>query len=239
MLIEAVRGDLTFQENGGTFTNDLSLVVAAFDKDGKMVAGERPEVNLKLRPETHERVASGGLRLVRKLSLAPGQYPLRVAAHESVGEKQGTVHFDLDVPDFSRGPMAISGLALASATGDQAVAMGPDPFGGGLPAPPTALREFPSGDQLAAFVEIYDNQPKQPHQVDIVTTVKADDGRVVFSSKEERSSDELKGSRGGYGYASRIDLDRWAPGIYVLAVEARSRLGNADPVTREIQFKVR
>ena len=49
-----------------------------------------------------------------------------------------------------------------------------------LPAPPTAIREFPRGDTLALFTEVYDNQPKVAHRVAIKTSVIADDGKVVL-----------------------------------------------------------
>jgi hypothetical protein len=30
-----------------------------------------------------------------------------------------------------------------------------------------------------------------------------------------------------------------APGLYVLKVEARTRLGNAEPIVRQVQFRIR
>ena len=36
-----------------------------------------------------------------------------------------------------------------------------------LPAAPTANRDFPRGDTLAIFAEVYDNQPAPPHRVSI------------------------------------------------------------------------
>ena len=42
------------------------------------------------------------MRLLRHLSLPPGRYQLRVAAQDSGKVKQGSAHFDLDVPDFTK-----------------------------------------------------------------------------------------------------------------------------------------
>jgi hypothetical protein len=97
---------------------------------------------------------------------------------------------------------------------------------------------FPAGDELAVLAEIYDNQGAQPHSVDITATLKAE-GRVqVFANSERRSSKELGGARGGYGYTTRIPLKDLAPGLYVLTIEARSSLGGAEPVTREVQIRI-
>ena len=117
------------------------------------------------------------------------------------------MHFDLDVPDFTKNPIALSNIALA-ATADRSVYSPPkpgfDPFNGLLPGPPSALREFPVNSEIAAAVEVYDNKPTPTHGIDITAAVKADDGRIVFNKHEERSSDELHGTPGGFGYTFRI-----------------------------------
>ncbi|HWT45382.1 MAG TPA: hypothetical protein VN085_05425, partial [Vicinamibacterales bacterium] len=64
-------------------------------------------------------------------------------------------------------------------------------------------------------------------------------GKVVFSRADERSSDELKGSAGGYGYTGNIPLSGLGPGRYVLRVEAKSLVGKGDSVSREVEFRVR
>jgi hypothetical protein len=94
-------------------------------------------------------------------------------------------------------------------------------------------------DEIAFFTEVYDNQLTPRHMVDISTSVLTDEGRVVFTMSDTRSSDELEGKRGGYGYSARVPLKDLAPGLYVLKVEARTRLGNVDPITRQIQFRIR
>ena len=41
------------------------------------------------------------------------------------------------------------------------------------------MREFPRGDTLALFADVYDNLRTTAHRVAIKTTVHADDGTVV------------------------------------------------------------
>ena len=152
VLIDTLGKDLTFTEKNGTFNNRLSLSVGVFNKQGKSVFAERPDVDLNLRPESHARVTEHGVRLLRHLSLPPGRYQLRVAAQDSGKVKQGSAHFDLDVPDFTRNPLALSSVALA-ATADRSVYSPPkpgfDPFNGLLPGPPSALREFPVNSEIS------------------------------------------------------------------------------------------
>ena len=242
VLIDTLGKDLTFTEKNGTFNNRLSLSIGVFNKEGKSVAAERPDVDLNLRPESHARIVQNGVRILRHLSVPPGRYQLRVAAQDSGKVKQGSAHLDLEVPDFSKNAIALSNIALA-ATADRAVFSPPkpgfDPFNGLLPGAPSAMREFPNNTEIAAAVEVYDNQPSPPHRVDITATVKADDGRVVFTNQAERSSEELHGTPGAFGYAARIPIQGWAPGLYVLTIEAKSRLKDAEPASRVIQFEVR
>jgi hypothetical protein len=242
VLIDTRGRDLTFTQQDGTYNNRLSLSVGVFNKEGKSVFAERPDVDLKLRPESHTRVTEHGVRLLRHLSLPPGRYQLRVAAQDSAKVKQGSAHFDLDVPDFTRNPVELSSVALAS-TADRSVYSPPkpgfDPFNGLLPGAPSALREFPVNSEIAAAVEVYDNKPAPAHALDVTARVRADDGRIVFNKHEERSSDELHGTPGGFGYAFRIPLQGWTPGLYVLEVEAQTRLKDSKAATRVIQFEVK
>jgi hypothetical protein len=107
-----------------------------------------------------------------------------------------------------------------------------------MPAPPAGSRVFPQNDELALFAEVYDNTASTPHKVDIAATVTSDDGKVVFKTDDVRDSTELQGQRGGYGYAARIPLTGMPPGLYVLKVEARSRMGDNPTTDRQVQFRV-
>ena len=162
------------------------------------------------------------MRLLRHLSLPPGRYQVRVAAQDSGKVKQGSAHFDLDVPDFTRNPIALSSIALA-ATADRSVYSPPkpgfDPFNGLLPGPPSALREFPVNSEISAAVEVYDNKPTPAHGIDVTARVKADDGRIVFNKHEERSSEELHGTPGWV----RLYLPHPDAGVDAGSVRAGSR----------------
>jgi hypothetical protein len=110
---------------------------------------------------------------------------------------------------------------------------------GVLPASPTAIRDFPRNDTLALFAEVYDNQSSAPHRVAITSSILADDGRVLFTASDERSSDELQGKKGGYGYTREIPLSQFPPGRYVLRIEARTTLANGGTTFREVELRVR
>jgi VWFA-related protein len=217
----------------------LELTYMAIDANGKIKGGNTDKVTLNLKPETKARVEQSGIRLLNRIDLAPGRYQLRLAAHDSAGGTVGSVLYDLDVPDFSKAPMVMSGIVISSKTGAAQPTARPDEqLKQVLPAPPVALRRFPQNDELMLFAEVYDNVPNPAHNVDITTTVTTDAGEVKFKTNEERSSSDLGGKPGGYGYSAKIPLKDLAPGAYVLKVEGKSRMGAGPSAARQVRFTV-
>jgi VWFA-related protein len=219
-------------------SDKLAVTYAAVDAKGKMRGGSTSTVGLTLKPETRERVAATGLRLLNRLELPPGRYQLRVAAHDSGGGSVGSVLYDLDVPDFAKTPLSMSGIVLASAAASEPTVRPDEALRQVLPGPPVGSRSFPQNDDVALFVEVYDNEGSTPHKVDITTTVTTDEGTVLAKMDEVRDSSELQGRRGGYGYATRLATKGLEPGSYVLTVSAKSRLGNTPATERQVQFSV-
>jgi VWFA-related protein len=240
LAIEIDAGAFTYVEKNGVFTNDLELAVTASDAKGKTYPGERNTINLAFKPDTLARVKARGFRVVSQIDLPPGRYQLRIAAAESTG-KGGSVFYDLEVPDFHKSPFTMSGLAITAASAGQTpTARAKDPLKDFLTAAPTAQRAFQRGDELALFAEIYENAPGAPaHKVDVTTTVRSDEGRVLFQNQEERNSTELQGGRGGYGYTTRIPLTDLEPGVYVIHVEAKSRADSERGAGRDVMITVK
>jgi VWFA-related protein len=217
----------------------LQLSYYAMDAKGKYQGGSTETVTLNLRPETKVAVEQSGIRTLSRLELPPGRYQLRVAANELSSKTVGSVLYDLDVPDFSKGPIVMSGLALTSPSASRLPTVRPDVgLRDVMPGAPAAAREFHADDELALFAEIYDNTAATAHKVDITTTVTADEGKVMFKTDETRDSADLQGKSGGYGYAARVPLKGLAPGIYVLKVEARSRLSPNPTSDRQVQIRI-
>jgi VWFA-related protein len=224
----------------GLFNNDLELTMYAADTvKGKIADGARDVVSVALKAGSRE--MRSPFRVVRRLEVPPGRYQIRVGARESSGTL-GTVILDVDAPDFSKGPLALSGIALASTAGGRIPTASPDAgvneFKDVLPSAPTASRDFRRDDTLAVFAEVYDNIGKTPHRVSIAAEVLSDAGTAVFTNADERKSDELQASPLGFGYTTKIPLSALTPGRYVLRITAKASLGNGDPVSRDVEFRV-
>lgn len=232
--VELVGRSLALAQNG-----TIEFSYAAVDAQGKTRASSTDTFTTRLSPETQARVRQSGFRMLHRITLPPGRYAMRLAARDAAAATTGSLTYDLEVPDFSKPALSLSGVLLTSMSGSAMVtAKGDDQTKAVLPASPIATRTFPQNDEIALFAEIYDNQTGPAHRVDISTTLKTDDGRVLFTADDERDSSELQGGKAGYGYARRIPLSGIPPGPYVLRVQAKSRLGDDEGVSRELRVIV-
>ncbi len=218
----------------------VDLALSAVDVRGRMKASTHDTLTLNLRPETKSRVDQNGIRLLNRLNVPPGRYQLRVAAHDVTSGSVGSVLYDLEVPDFSKERIAMSGIVLTSAAAMSLVPTArPDAdLRSALPGPPVAARTFAQNDQLAIFADVYDNDVTPAHKVDIATRLIADNGQVVFKNDEERSTADLEGKPGGFGVGTTLALSDFDPGLYVLRIEARSRLGADVSAIREVPIRI-
>ncbi|HEY1909713.1 MAG TPA: VWA domain-containing protein [Vicinamibacterales bacterium] len=236
LITEDLRGSDLKLGSPGT----LELSYAAVDAAGKVRAGSNDRLQLTaLKSETKAQITESGLRVFNRMTLSPGRYTVRVAAHDQAGGAVGSVAYDLEVQDFHSMPFSMSGLALTSiATGRMVVAKADALMKDWLPAPPITERVFPQSDQLWFFAEIYDNAGETPHTVTIGTTVRSESGAVVYTMDTEHSSTEFTGPRGVFRHRGRVPLNDFPPGAYVLKLEARAHLGRDEIVSRQIPYTV-
>jgi hypothetical protein len=186
-----------------------------------------------------DRLQEGGFRALSRLAnLRPGRYQVRVVMQLAGTPKLGSVWYDIDIPDFSKGDLALSGVVVASAYHGQTVTGNASKLftGGLLMIPPTAVRDFKSDDGLMVFAEIYANL--QEIEANVTVTIKDERGTVFTERKETISAADFREADGAYRSLSRLPLDNLLPGAYVLTVEA-SRLQSTTPLAlRAVPFHV-
>ena len=169
-----------------------------------------------------------------RLTLEPGRYQIRVGARETVGSRVGTVFYDLQVPDFRKEPLMLSGLLMTAASAPAAMTAMADPAAPTLlPGPAVSRRTFARNDTLTIFAEIYDNSSgRQPRQVDTAVTLVSESGQDVFSARDTVPNPGDAAHWTAYGLTRDIPLKDVAPGRYLLKVEVKAR-GNSNAVARE------
>ena len=230
--IDATRLDLV--EGEGATTGQVEVASVAISAGGKVAGSQRERFTLALKPDTWARVRDSGIRLVTGMTLPPGRYQLRVAGGNTASTRTGSVMYDLDVPDFAKPPLAMSALAVTSRRLATTLTVTSPGVRAAAPAAPAATRDFPAGDTLSVYAEIYDNRSKDPHRLDLVAELRTLDGRLAGRSVTETRND----NQGVQKLDVTIPLDV-APGAYVLHVEARSTLAKQPAASREIPLRVR
>ena len=243
--MDASRFHFEPRTNGTVFADKVELSYFSVNEQGKPLLGTRNEIELALRPDTYQRAREAGLRFNERIALAPGRYQLRIGVRENGAGTLGTVFYDLQVPDFTREPLSVSGMLLTAGTSQLVPTLISDKLVGAelLPGPATSRRTFAQGDTLTVYAEIYDNIPaRQVHTLSILTRLLGEDGREVFSSRETHDGAVLQGTGSAsiYGFSKQIPLADVTPGRYLLQVEAQARGNPKDmkPITRETLVNV-
>lgn len=240
VLVTAELRPTVVPENGTTAAapTRIDVAVLAVAADGKVTRGDHRAIELKPTPELVPMLSQNGFRTMSRLELAPGKYQIRVAAYERRAQRGGSVLLDVMVPDFSKAPLALSHLVLASNGDAQAVTAKPDPaLLKVLPVPPTVVREFDAGETLAVLAEVYDTR-KASGPVTVRSTVATVDGKTVFNTEHAVQPAAFDPTLRSYAHRVTVPLKDLTPGRYVLRVDARAPEAS-DQVTREVTFVVR
>ena len=230
--IDASRLQFALQKDTGIFANTVELSLFGINAQGKPLQGVRTALELTLRPETHERVKQHGLRANSRLDLPPGRYQVRVGVRESGAGEMGTVFYDLDVPDFWREPLSMSGLLLTAESTERVMTVQPDgTVSKVLPGAATSSRKFTRSDELALYAEIYATVGQIAPRIDVTTRLISESGRDVSVARDELSGSVAAGRDKSvtYSLSKSIPLRDVPPGAYLLRVEAQRR-GDADKI---------
>ena len=167
------------------------------------------------------------LRILARMSLAPGHHALRIVARDTGDGATASAVHDIDVPPLVDAPMTMSNLVLSSSTvgGITHAEVEED---GSLPIigrPPTGRRRFRQGERVEVNAEIYDavSNTAPDDGVDslsVATTIFSADARVVYESSDVGASEPLESGVYGYRHYALVPIDVLEPGPYVVRVAA-------------------
>jgi VWFA-related protein len=207
--------------------NDVELLVAAFDAEGR----ERETIHSKgavtLRPGVEE---GAEFELHAGIPLRPGNYQLRVGVRNNRSGSTGSVYTTVDVPQFFKSSLSLSGLVVSASPAVPANRS--EELGRQLPVVPTTRRIFSPADRVSVFARLY--QPvTEPRTINVVATVVDARNASVFRRELNVSGKDFV--RG----AADLHLDvpvSFAPGQYLFALEIQDPKGN---IRRTMRFTIR
>jgi VWFA-related protein len=242
LAIEFDGSSLQFASANGGFADNVELAFYGIDDQGKPSTGTHTMLRLALKPETLQRVKAGGLRANTRLAVAPGRYQVRIGAREEASARLGSVFYDLQVPDFTKDPLMLSGLLISAPSSDQTPTAQPDPVVAKLlPGYATSRRDFLRSDTLSLLAELYDNSSsRQSRQIDTTVRLLAETGQDALVAHDSLTNTGDAKRWDVYEYSKDIPLRDIAPGRYLLRVEAavRGNQNGAKPVAQETVITV-
>jgi len=89
---------LRFRKEGERNLNNLTLVTAVFDRDGKMVTGKEKRLELKLRDQTLEQLLRTGLTVKTSFDIKAGTYLVREVVRDAEGGQLAGLNRTVEIP---------------------------------------------------------------------------------------------------------------------------------------------
>jgi VWFA-related protein len=212
--------------HAGVTVEKLEVRTAAFPVgETKERASHRQTAEITLRPHDN---GERRVEVHSRLALKPGRYEIRSAA-ETPGAAGG-VFTQLEIPDFSKARLSLSGLVLGFArSGDQ------DGLADMLPIVPAATRAFPRSGQIAAFVRVY--QGGRDALVPVQMRLRIVDAATQAVVDESMTLDPARfGSRRAADCPFQLPLSKLGEGEYLLTLDGAAGRNTAQ---REVRFRVR
>ena len=235
IVIDVDATALGLVEQDGTFNGALEIGHFATDWRNAIIPGRFFVASVNLKPTTYQR-SGAGIRILSEARLPPGLHQLRIGATNG-SDRSGTVIYDLEVPDFSKRGLSMSGVVLTTAIDEELVVRHQDPLKGIIADVPTTTRTFAAGDALAVSAVVYGNGGPSSRSLAASVELQTADGRRVRGAERQIQPADMP--RGEHTLTEALRLDGLAPGAYVIQVEAKSATDPKLAVTRRVPIEVR
>jgi|SRR5579862_452919 len=207
----------------------INLTVNAYDTKGQPKSIHREDAKLVLKPGPDDEVQ---YEVLTRMDLKPGNYQLRLAAYSASLAKSGSIYVDVEVPDFTKPPVSLSGVIVSASP--PLPAGPPNVFAGLSPVAPTTLREF-EGHQASAFMRVYQAKSKLEDVLMKVRLIDVNDA-IAFERDDNLIADKFIADRSA-DYRLDLPLARLKPGPYNVTFDAL--LAGGKSAHRDVQIFVR
>ena len=171
--------------------------------------------------------------LLAQLPVKPGRTELRLSARSQRLNVEGSVYAGLDVPDFAKAPLSLSGVVLSTTPAWPAAPM--DAFRAILPVVPTSRRTFDTTDRAVAFLRIYQGGRKTALPATITWRIVDRTDAVVVERSDALAAERFGAARTA-DYTVALPLADLSPGSHLLRLIVTA---GKESETRELRFGVR
>ena len=218
---------------------EADVLGAVLDAQGKVVGSFKHELIVRA-PESN---GAGGratpLSYSHELPLAPGLYQVRIAARDRKSGRAGSVAEWVEVPDLTRGRLALSSIFVGERKGPEVTAEA----GGAESFKPVALsagRRFSRDSRMRFIFHIYNAAtpaaPAARPDVALQVQVFRDDQPVITTPLRKVNTEEVPDAA-RIPYGAELDLDKLPAGRYALQVTAIDRVAKTS-ASQRVNFTI-
>ena len=155
--------------------------------------------------------------LLATIALPPGRYEVRFGANLTPANLAGALFADLEVPDFVREPVSLSGVLMETDIGQA----GPlDALTGLSPVVPSSKRAFTTYDRPQAFVRVYQGGKDPLANASIRVTIHDRDNQLVFNNRFPLQIRKFDAQSRSTDFKFPLPLAALRSGPYLLSFEA-------------------
>lgn len=210
----------------------VDLIVTAFDSDGGKQRTERTKADVVFRSGAAATTMTF-FEVQSRIDLKPGRYQVRLAAHRGNTDDRGSVFTDIEVPNFEKDDLSLSGVALSMSPGPVSAPRGA--LSDLLPVVPTTVRDFTRDASVDSLVRIYQGGRGTLQPVTMSVQFIDTNNVVVMSRKEPIAAGQFLATR-SFEYRLPLPIRAFQPGAYVMRLEAAVGKTTA---RRDVMFVVR
>lgn len=210
-------------------SEQVTMITTALDPKARPVVSRRQVLPLKSAPGS---VGDPSFEILSRLVLRPGRYEIRVAVENAAG-LSGSVYTYVDVTDFAKDSLSMSGIVLQATPARLSAPA--NLFGDMLPIVPTTQRELRATDGASAFVRVYQGGKNVPVPIQVSTRLLDESGLTLVYERSTLMADRFSTNRSADIHVT-LPTSRLAPGQYLLTVAASRETQTA---RRDLRFTVR
>jgi VWFA-related protein len=208
----------------------LEIQARAFTQGGDQRAGIIHKVDAIA---AATRRPDGRFDVVVQLRLKPGVYALRCSADSTTLGVAGSVYADVEIPDFAKAPLSMSGVLL-QVTPPPVTVFGASDILPGLPVAPTTQRTFTPANRVNAFLRVYQGSSVKAVPVALTLRILDEAGTSVYDQASTLAPNLFARTRGA-DVTVDVPVRQLAPGLHLLRIEASAGGATA---RREVTFRV-
>jgi VWFA-related protein len=222
---------LNFTQADGKYHATFDVVGFIIDELGKTRGGFSETINANLTPDEYQEALKTGLTYTADTQLPPGYFQMRAVVREDSTGNLGTVSRYVEVPDLTKGRLAMSSIFLYAV----------DPAGNASPPMSlVAVRRLQRKQDLRYSAIIYNAKLSGGNPQLNSQTIITRDGKVVYRGKEQavvqRGNDPSQ-----VVTVDQIGLGRAPAGRYILTLVVKDPQADSKkspPLSRSIDFEL-